>query len=590
MNFPRNLLLLVCLLLVGAPVQASPTARQVVDTMTVFSFSQGETAGALDTQIVHVAPEMNIRTWNAWKGLGAKVSDFNLGQVSALHNAGIGFNGGLTATVIFREDAPSDSAFLDWSSCDAHGDTVSYDQIVPGARRGNLGSPGFRAHLVDLARVQIDAGVDGLFFDEVNSGFDGSETWGWNGNEGFDDYHLKAFNRYLIGRYPGWTKAQFVAQFKMDSTNALDPNLPPDDLERNFNFRKYLVAKGWSDAPLTTKNPLATIWGKVVQNRMKLVAGNFLDGVTTTWWKEVVDSVRAYGRSRGREIQITSNGIIPYVDFNCVGLYDFNKDSSGRQIDYVPVQNGKLDGAHSLQWAFRNLRNLSAQTSDSASVVLFLDWPTSFMNSYYAFSARQKLDYWKIYGAEAYANGLFWAFHLRTAMWGDPTAQESGILDSLRSTMAFYRNHADLYHHLSWPASTVQAGSGIATSVSWQADRNRLLIHLVNHNYADSILPQRNPVVTIPMDSAPVAVQVVSPDFVGSRVPLSSWKDGVLSVTLDSLGSYSVLEIECRAGFHPQGISMRRAVAKGRPISGLERIDGHLRWQGKERDVRGRKP
>jgi len=587
----RPSLLLACLgILPSEGSLANGTARLAsLDTLTTFSFSQGEPGSAVDTQVLRLSPELNLRTWNCWKAYGSATSDFNTAQISAYHARGILLDGGLTASVVFREDAPSDSAFLDWISRDALNDTVSYDQIQSGARRGSIASEGFRRHLVDLAKVQIDLGVDGLFFDEVNAGFEGSDKWSWNGNEGFDDHHLRAFNRYLLALHPDWTQGQFLAAYAMDPTNALDPSISPDSLRTNFNYRSYLASHGWSKNPLTARNPLAAIWGKSVQNRMRKAGTNFVETSTTAWWGEIVDSVRAYAASQGRTVHITSNGIIPFVDFNSVGLYDYNKDTAGNQVDYVPATStGGLDGALSLQAAFRSLRERSIAESDSAPAVLFLDWPTGFMNSYYAFSKRQKLDYWRIFGAEGFANGLFWAFHLRTAMWGDPTAASTGILDSLGHLMDFYRTNASLYHGTAWPDLAVTAPSGISVSTSWQPSTRRLLVHLVNHNYRDSILPQQQLLLSLPMAAAPLSASALTPDSGGSRSVQTSWSSGRLTATLDRLDSYVVIVLTLPEGSAPLSVTSRALESKSNGCC-LQKNGEILRWRAQERDLSGRR-
>lgn len=578
---------LVLALLAAVSLQAATPRAGSLDSLTLFTFSQSQPNGVGDTQVTRLRPQLNLRSWNAWKGDGAKVSDFNRLQIEAMRAKGILFQGGLTASVVFPEDAPSDSAFLDWISRDANGDTVSYDFIVPGARRGTLSSPGFRAYLVKLAKVQIDAGVDGLFFDEVNSGFEGSQKWGWNGNEGFDDHRLRAFNRYLLASHPGWSRENFRRAFGMDSANALDPALPAEDLVRNFDYRRYLASKGWNEYPGIKRNPLAAVWGTSVQNRMFLHGKSFVESSTTAWWGEIVDSVRAYAASVGRVVHIASNGIAPFVDLNCVGLYEFNKDSAGRQVDYVPLKAGKLDGARRLGPAFRRLREASATESDSAPTVLFLDWPTEFMNAYYRFSPRQKLDYWRLFGAEAYANGVFWAFPLRTSMPGDPTAASMGILDSLGRLMDFYRRNAALYHGVEWFPTVATVPATVAATSAWSPLRRHLLLHLINHDYADTLRSLDGAEVKVALDAAPLRVFAVSPDRADTMAVTAAWKDSQLTLGLDRLDSYAVIVLELPDGTRPTGVSGVRGSNPARRCC-VERSGGALRWKSHSRGISGR--
>lgn len=578
----------LCLCISSSALAIGSSRLTTLDTLTSFTFSQGAPGDDADSQVLRLSPELNLRTWNCWKGNGSIAAHYNAAQIAAYRARGIFLQGGLTASIVFREDAPSDSAFLDWITRDALNDTVSYDQIQPGARRGNIASKGFRRHLVELAKVQIDLGVDGLFFDEVNSGFEGSEKWNWTGNEGFDDAHLRAFNRYLLALHPDWTREQFRTAFRMDSTNTLDPAVHPDSLGNNFNYRTYLRSQGWSETPFRKANPLAKIWGRSVQNRMRREGTSFVEASTTSWWGEIVDSVRAYAASKGRTIHITSNGIIPFVDFNSIGLYNYNQDSAGKQVDYVPTTaSGGLDGSRSLQAAFRSLRERSMAESDSAPAILFLDWPTSFMDSYHAFSKRQKFDYWRIFGAEGFANGLFWAFHLRTSMPGDPTAASMQILDSLRHLMQFYQAHSSLYHKVAWPNTAIEAPPGVAATVSWQASTRRIFLHLVNHNYGDAPLAQTNLTVKLPWSTEPLLVHAFTPDSGGVRTAQASRSQDNLTLTLDRLDSYVVIALTLPEGFSPPTGIIPRQPGNPSARRSLVRIGKTLSWHFGERNLAG---
>ena len=110
--------------------------------------------------------------------------------------------GGGTTSIIFPQDLATPEIFDDMSTRDADNLPVPHDEMgVPGGpRRGNMFNPKYRNYLLSWAKVQIDGAVDGLFFDEVISGFSGGQKYGFNGNEGFDDYAIAEFNRYLLNK------------------------------------------------------------------------------------------------------------------------------------------------------------------------------------------------------------------------------------------------------------------------------------------------------------------------------------------------------------------------------------------------------
>src|SRR5205814_941024 len=117
----------------------------------------------------------------------------------------------------------------------------------------------------------------------------------------------------------------------------------------------------------------------------------------------------------------------------------------GTEANYVPISDGHLAGTRSLQDVFRRLKARSETLAPGAPVVLFLDWPGGTIDRYDALPSAERPDFWRLFGAEAYANGLFFAFHLRTTT-GEPTATEQGLMPFFKSYSAFYRAHAALFH------------------------------------------------------------------------------------------------------------------------------------------------
>ncbi|MBO0868925.1 MAG: hypothetical protein J2P15_10195, partial [Micromonosporaceae bacterium] len=415
----------------AAPAHAAAAAADLApaNDFTVFAFSQSD-VGDEDPQVYQLDPDINIRAIQKWSTSGDEAADYNFGQIDRYHQKGITFVGGGTASIIFPQDFPSIETFTDMTTRDADNLPVPHDEIgVPNAYRGNFFNPRYRQYLVGWAELQVDGGVDGLFFDEINGGFSGGLKYGFNGNEGFDDYTIADFNRYLLAKYPAFTAQDWQTRFAMAGDNLPRRDVPPGDLTRNFNYRTYLQAHGWDTNPLTPANPLAAEWGKVTANRMYAGDTSFTATYLRRYWRQMVEQLRAYAwRTVHRRILITSNGLLPYVDFNSVGMYPFNPDEQTpdfRGADYVPVVDGHLNGAKSLQANYRYLKNTSEQISGHVPVTVFIDWPTDMMTNYLALPLQERKDYWQIFGAEAYANGLFPAFHLKDTV-GDPTAEQSG--------------------------------------------------------------------------------------------------------------------------------------------------------------------
>lgn len=510
------------------------------------AFSQSNVNGR-DPQVLTLAPDLVPRAWAQWDRTGLQASDYVFDYPAACRAQGTVFVGGLTASVIFA-DQMSAADFADEVGRDAAGNPVAHSEISAGAYRGALASPGFRSKLIDIAKLQIDGGVDGVFFDEVNAGYNGSA---YDGNEGFDDHQVADFGRFLCARYGSEPSA--LAGFALSSTDHLDCNAA--DPGAAFDYRAYLGRKGFSTVPTSSANPLASAWGSTVQNRPDPTQTSFLETyVSLAYWQEIVVAVRSYARERyGKEILITANGVFPFVDFQSVGLYDWNKDGSGpRGFDYVPVKGQSpdqhLDGTVSFLPVFqalkqRSQRIMSATGGHEVPLLLFLDWPTDNMNRYYALPAQERQDYLRIVLAEAYALGMWFALPLATTT-DNKTATALGMMDFFQSMRDFYRAHRDLLQGGQDAAATptVSAAGVSAHLVSFAS--GRAVVHLINHNYNAGFVTQSPVTVSLPLAQAPAKLTVASPDLPGDQPVDFSYANGVLSFTLDSLVASAMVAMD----------------------------------------------
>jgi hypothetical protein len=435
------------------------------------------------------------------------------------------------------------------STRDADNAPVPHDEFgfPDPARRGNVFNPKYREYLLSWARIQVDGGVDGVNFDEVNGGFSGGQKYGFNGNEGFDDYAIADFNRYLLAKYPAFTAADWQARFGMAADNVPRSDVPADDLTANFNYRDYLQAHGWNTDPLNAANPMAAEWGRVTANRMYAEDTSFTATYLRRYWGKMVTELRSYAwRTVHKAILISSNGLLPYVDYNSVGMYPWNPDEQTpdyRGADYVPVVDGHLNGAKSLQANYRYLEDMNGRIAGDVPVVVFIDWPNDMMTNYQNLPVDEKKDYWQIFGAEAYANGIFPAFHLKDTV-GGATAEQAGVLDFFATYSQFYRDHRQLFLANRPAPQEVTVGTpSVAASLLVQRGTGARSLHLVNHNYVGGIIPQTAVRVTANLSSCPSKVTLVSPDLPGAAAPAWSCTDGRFTATVDSLTYYDVLAL-----------------------------------------------
>jgi hypothetical protein len=521
-------------------ISTAPTTPLPMDDVTVFAYSQTILPGR-DAQLLALAPDISIRTWNQWDTVGTKAADFDPSYVTDCQAKGIRFMGGVAPTVFFPDQAASEAQLEDFTTRDANGQLVRHDSIVPDLRRGTLANPAFRDYVVSLSKIQIDAGVDGLHFDEVNGDYQGGR---FDGDEGFDDYHLAEFNAYLLAKYPAGT--DFASRFRMSPDNLLRPDYPPGDFVHNFRYRDYLRALGLSGSPLDSANPLIGDWGQHAYiNRPVPGAATFVDAAEPyRYWKRIVDELRTYARDRyGREILISANGIFPFVDFQSVGLYDPNNDGpNGSTFTWMRLtSDGHLDGTLTWQSALRPFVAASAAFAPGAPVSLFMDGIWSIYDN---LPPAERQDFWRIYSAEASASGTFLAFQLLTPFSSEPTATNAGVMPLFASLSAFYRAHRDLYHGVAPATVTATTTSGRVTlGVTDQATPHRRLVHVVNHDYAAGLVPHQNVSVTVPSETAPMATAlVVSPDTTPDMMTVPvTYAAGQASVVVPSLTAYDVI-------------------------------------------------
>jgi hypothetical protein len=276
--------------------------------------------------------------------------------------------GGLNGSAIYASDAADEKEFQDWSTMDAEGNPVTHTECDNSAcknmRRASVANPNYQEHLMQKIRMQIDLGADGIVVDEMDAdGYYGNAKYHFNANEGFDDYFIADFNRYLMEKYPHYREVDWIKKFRMTRDNVIKRGVPAGDLKRNFNYRKYLKEHDWATDPRNrgwggkncSANPLAVEWGAFpASSRLSLDDPDFLNKAFRVYWKQMVLEMRRYAREKyHKEILVTANGLFPYVDFNEFGLWNYNHDDDGgKEADYMPMTgDGHLDGAKCIQIA-----------------------------------------------------------------------------------------------------------------------------------------------------------------------------------------------------------------------------------------------
>jgi len=507
---------------------------------TVFAFSQeANLLGPGDPQVFAVAPNVVPRAWAKWDTDGVLATDYNFGYPTQAEAAGIVFIGGTTATVLFQDEFPVPSDFNSVVSCNAQGQPVLHAPL--NFYRGSMASAAYRNYVIGIGKIQIDGGVDGVFFDEVGGSYGGAT---YNNNEGFDDADIADFGGFLCAKYPRLSAPQWQSQFGVTAADNLNCPATAALSGRTFDYRGYLARNGWQTNPLTSANPLAAEWGAIDGNHPLPQNGTFTNTyLSLIYWQNIVLTLRTYARQTyGREIYITANGIFPFVDFQSNGLYDGNSNGpGGTSQDYCPLTgSGDLDGAQSLMPAFLNIQQRSALVAGrSVPVSAFIDWPTALMTRYLSLPSSEQQDYWRMYLPEALAVGVNLNMHLLDSV-GDSTAAQLGLMPYFEQTSTFYKmpTHATLYQSAQNLAGKVTVStSNIVTNLT-QSGGGQTIAHLINHNYAKGFQTQSMVQVAFPVATAPATVTLVSPDLTADTPVAFTYSAGQVQVTIPTLVSY----------------------------------------------------
>jgi hypothetical protein len=511
---------------------------------TVFAFSQ-EAAdnGPGDPQVSEMLPDVVPRAWARWDTSGTHASDFNFGYPAQAEGEGIVFIGGTTATALFQDEFPGAAAFNGVVSCNAQGQPVTHSAPL-NFYRGSMASPIYRNYIIGNAEIQIDGGVNGIFFDEVGGSYEGGN---YDGNEGFDDADVADFGGFLCAKYPGFSTGQWQSRFGVTAADKLNCSAATATSGRGFDYRGYLLRNGWQTNPLSSANPLAPEWGIVDGNHPLPQNGTFTNTyMSLVYWQDIVLTVRQYARQKyGKEIYISSNGVFPFVDFQSNGLYEGNSNGpNGTSQDYCPLTaTGDLDGTQSMMGAFLNIKQRSAAVAGPKVLVsAFIDWPTDLMTHYLSLPLSEKQDYWRMYVPEAYAVGVHLSMHLLDTV-GDATATEVGLMPLFERTSAFYKvpSHAALYESATNLSETVTvSAANVAANLTLLGD-GRTVAHLVNHNYAKGFQAQSMVTVVFPVATAPTTVTLVSPDAEGDVTVPFTYANGQVQVTVPLLIAYTAV-------------------------------------------------
>jgi hypothetical protein len=450
-----------------------------------------------------------IRGWFKWGTAPdfAKLAPL----VPQAHALGALFGGGITCSALYHgENGLNETQVLDLATRGPAGQLIDA-WGEPACRHGTLSNPAYLEYLLAWCKRQIDHGADYLFMDEINAAL--------QADEGFDDYSIADFRKFLLdrGAQQGWTPAdaRWRETFSIDLT---DPAVAPDGSMGTFQYRSYLKALKFSANPHAPANPLAPDWHAFRDERDDRV------------WKWLTDAIRDYAASRGRRVLISGNGLARYVDLQVLGVWGNWRTAQGR-IDLSESQTEEWGSIVAAGWGRAGRR---------VPVVLFHDWGFGGF-PWMEISPEDRRLWMRIRGAEIYSAGGFFAFPVHGPFGND--SRQDGTLPEIARQSRFYHEHQDLYLDAELlgfePLEASEPGFSLAL---WRRQSPpSLILHVINRQLEEVHPKRRTSVdVQLPTDRLPQSVRWISPDWSGEQPGTARVADGRLTVTVPVVEAYSV--------------------------------------------------
>lgn len=297
---------------------------------------------------------------------------------------GITFCTMITSSALFPEIVPP-GKLEEWASRDAHGG------IIPTSRwhQGCLNNPEFRQFIRDIGRAVIDAGADGIHYDESYS------RWFWM-------RPIPCFCDHCCAELRRWLKEHFSAP-------ELKQRWGIDDVDR-FDYRRYLQTRGLAEEPW--RSPLHDQWWL-----MQLHS-------TYRWERWIVEDNKRYARTQyGRDLVTNANqynlATLSAVLTMESQVYDFVNIGTGLRLSYRDggVSRGLTvaPGAASYVPMYRMAR----AHAGGKPVALFLDIQ-HHPEQLAALSPKHEALYMQWLFAEAHLTGCFFAAHYRFSNYEAP--------------------------------------------------------------------------------------------------------------------------------------------------------------------------
>ncbi|MGC9261756.1 MAG: hypothetical protein ACP5I8_16960 [Phycisphaerae bacterium] len=516
----------------GAVPVPLPATPQDLTLFTINEFDGTPHACRLSTAVPSQSWE---RAWFKW----GNAPDWRAmaDDVQKAHAVGALFGGGVTCAALFpHENGITTAEFMDMATRDPHGGLYLCSNSY---YHGSTVCPAYRRYVLKWAKLQIDAGVDTLFMDEVNGAYCDLE--------GYDSYGLAAFRRYLIRRFvkhEHWSirDPRWKSRFGIDIG---DPKECSDHTIRTFDYAAYLRKNHWADQPSQGRNPLASIWGTAGDWGLQAITGDtYCAWRNNSVWHYWVTHIRAYAAKQRRRVWIAANGLNRWVD------YQIGADLYMSKFPLTP--NGQLDctSSYLADWRLFFKRSKELLNGKEVPIMIFHDWGDG-MPWMDKLTDAERVAWVQAYAPEVFAAGLFFAYPV-LGSWGC-NAATNGTLAVIQKQARFVKMVSPLLRNVVWQDPAMASYTGKAEiTVQSQPNTHRVVIHLVNRRYQGlTPIKQSDQILRLATATCPKAVRIHNADT--GTATMARWAYDTrarllgcrtVRITIPSLRTWDIVEVE----------------------------------------------
>jgi hypothetical protein len=472
-------------------------------------------------------PDVISRGWFKWGNTGN--FDYTpwswMVQQSAQKN--VLFGGGMTVSVLYPGEVDQEK-FLRIVDRDPFNMPIFLNgDSTLGCYLGDFQKKEYLDFLLNWMYKQIDAGAGTLHLDGIAS-IPATNT-------GYSDYSMGEFSKFLINKYVGqhnWTPndSRWVSVF--DISFALDCN---DGTLSTFDYRKYLVRKGFAKDPYQFSFPLKYEFG-VPWNYV----GSYSDKRNQEALQYLYGSVKNYADGKGKPILITTNGYSNYTDYQTMGVWDSWSVIGGR-LNITPsyVQHWREILEYSMKYLNKDI-----------PLVVFHDWGWG-MPFFGDIPPEDQILWLRVYAPEVFASGAIFAWPLSGG--GNNYQPTVAVRDTIKSLINWYSENRNLYINSTWISDPLVDLKGQTDLVQTLLDQNiaptdqsKRVVHLINKKLDGNrkLELRKNFAIQVKSTLKPKSVWAVSPDYSGFQNLDFTYSGETISLTVKSLDAYTIVVID----------------------------------------------